>query len=149
MRILASLALLVSVNAFACPDLTGSFTCTNQDGTTSTLAMSQENKDGVTIYNYDGQSLPADGQVYKMDDSQNLKDGTIKATCDDNANTMNTEILGKYYENGEFAGDLTLDIAMSLDASSNLLQVYTGKIVNQGGDYPINQQMTCTRDKKN
>jgi hypothetical protein len=147
MRILAALGLLVSVNAFACPDLTGSYTCKYQDGTSETMTFSQQdNKDGVTVYNMNGENLPADNQVYNMQDSQNLKNGTFRLWCDQaNSAILDAEVLGQYYDQGQYYGDLTLDMAYSLD-NGNLKQVTTGSLKGAAGQQPINDEMTCTRN---
>jgi hypothetical protein len=146
MRILAALALLVSVNAYACPDLTGTYTCKYQDNTTEVVSISQENKDGVMVYNYNGSALPADNQVYQIPDQDSLKQGTFRAWCDEaDATVLQTELLGKYYDQGQFAGDLTLDMAFSLNGT-DLRQLTTGKLVNSDGEYPIGTDVTCTRN---
>lgn len=146
MRILAALALLVSVNAYACPDLSGSFTCTSQDNTSEVVTLSQENKDGITIYNYNGSMIPADNQAYQVPDDQNLKEGTFRAWCDANDNvTLKTELIGKYYDQGSYYGDLTMNMDFSLNGT-DLRQVTTGKLVNSGGEQPLNGDMTCVRN---
>ena len=146
MRLIAALALLVSVNAYACPDLSGSFTCTYQDGTTEAITISQDNKDGVTVYRYNNSDLPADNQVHPIADSQNIKNGTFRAWCDEKeATLLQTEILGKYYQDGSYYGDLTMDMAMSL-SGNDLHQVTNAKIVNSGGTYPSTGETTCVRD---
>lgn len=146
MRILAALALLVSVNAYACPDLTGSFTCTYQDNTSEVVTISQENKDGVMVYNYNGSAIPADNQAYQVPDDQNLKEGTFRAWCDPSTDTvLNTELIGKYYQDGSYFGDLNLDMTFALDGA-NLKQVSKGTLTNQSDTYPLDGELTCTRN---
>lgn len=145
MRTLAAIALLFSVQAFACPTLTGNYTCKNQDGSTSAMTITQNVNGTVTTYNLNGSDLLADNQARPMQDDDNIKSGTFRAWCDDNI-TLKGEILGKYWNNGSYFGDLTLDIGFSLAANGDLQQVSTGNIKNTGGTYPINQTTACTKN---
>lgn len=143
MRKIAALLLLVSANvAFACPELTGSYTCTYQDGTSEVVSISQENKDGVTVYNYNGSSIPADNTAYPIPDDQTLKQATFRAWCD--GASLKGNIVGKYYNNGALFGDLDMTLDLSLDGT-NLKSVTTGTLTNSGGTYPLDGQVTCAR----
>lgn len=143
MRKLAALALLFSAQAFACPDLTGAYTCKYQDGSSEVVTISQESKAGVTVYNYNGSSIPADNVVYPMPDDQNLRSATFRAWCE-NA-SLKGNILGKYYNEGNYFGDLDMTLDLSLDGT-NLKSVTTGTIKNSGGTYPLDGQVVCTRN---
>lgn len=143
MRTLAALLLLVSANAFACPELTGSYTCTYQDGSSENVTISQEDKSGVTVYNYNGSSIPADNQVYPIPDDQTLKNATFRAWCE-NA-SLKGNIVGKYYNNGSEFGDLDMVMDLSLDGT-NLKNVTTGTLKNSGGTYPLDGSVVCTRN---
>ncbi len=144
MRSLLALLVFGSVNAFACPDLTGNFTCTYSDGSTEQLAVTQENKDGITQYNFGGEVTPADNAVYQIPDDATLKQGTFRAWCEDDV-TLKAEILGKYYDQGTYYGDLTLNINYSIE-NGNLKDYTTGSLVNTAGTYPINSETVCTRN---
>lgn len=144
MRTLAALVLLFSAQAFACPDLTGAYTCKYQDGASEVVTVSQDNKDGVVTYNYNGSQIPADNQTYKVPDDQQLKDGQFRAWCEDDV-TLKTELTGKYWNNGSYFGDLVMNMNLSLD-STNLKNVVTGNIKNSGGTYPIDNNIVCTRN---
>jgi hypothetical protein len=146
MRSLMAMALLFSVQAFACPDLAGSYTCSHQDGSTEVVTVSQENKDGVMIYQYNDAAIPADNQVYQLPDDQDLKDATFRAWCDTtNADLLQTQLIGKYYSQGSYYGDLTLNMTFSL-AGTDLKQTTTGTLKNSGGEYPLNNELTCKRN---
>lgn len=141
MRKLAAIALLFSVQAFACPNLTGSFKCTYGDGSTENVTITQSEVNGVTVYNYNGSEMPADNQTYQIPDSEDLKEGTWRAWCDDDS-TLKAELIGKYYNQGSYFGDLNMRMDFSIDGTS-LKQVTNGNLKNTGGDYPINDEMTC------
>lgn len=143
MRTLVLFALLASAQAFACPDLTGAYTCTYQDGSSEVVTISQENKAGVTIYNYNGSSLPADNQVYPIPDDETLREATFRAWCD--GSSLKGNILGKYYNEGNYFGDLNMTLDLSLDGT-NLKSVTSGTIKNSGGTYPLDGSIVCNRN---
>ncbi len=144
MRTIAALALLISVQAWACPDLTGTFTCTYQDGSQEVVNMSQELKNGVTVYNYNGTPVAADNVVNDVPDDESLKQATFRAWCDDNI-TLKAELKGKYYSEGNYFGDLLMNMEFTM-VGNDLKQVSTGSIKNSGGDYPLNGETLCTRN---
>lgn len=144
MRTLLALLVLGSVNAFACPDLTGDFTCTYNDGSTELIKVTQENRDGVTYYSFGDELTPADNVVYTVPDDETLKQGTFRAWCDDDV-TLKAELVGKYYDAGQFYGDLTMLMSYTLD-NGNLKDVTTGSLKNDNGEYPINNELVCTRN---
>jgi hypothetical protein len=144
MRTIAALALVFSAQAFACPNLTGNYTCTYQNGTSETMAVTQSAKGTVTVYNINGSEMPADAQSYQVPDDDNLKQGTFKAWCDDDV-TLKGLLVGKYYNAGEYYGDLTMNLGWSLQGT-DLKQSSNGQIVNTGGTYPITQDTVCTKN---
>ena len=143
MRPFIALALLFSAQAFACPNLAGSFTCTYKDGSSETVSISQSaDKAGMVTYIYNGSELPADNQIYDVPEDQTLKEGKFRAWCDDDM-TLKSELIGKYWNNGSYFGDLMMNINFEMDGTS-LKQVTTGSVKNSGGDYPIDEQVLCT-----
>ncbi len=141
---LAALALLFSAQAFACPNLAGSYTCTYQDNSSEQVVISQEDKDGVTIYTHNGSQIPADNVAYPVPDDANLRSATFRAFCPD-ANTLSANIVGQYFQDNQYFGDLDMTSNFSL-SGTDLKQVTTGTLKNQGGEYPLNSDMTCTRN---
>lgn len=144
MRKLAAIALLFSFQAYACPDLAGSYTCNYQDGSSEVITLSQELKDGVTIYTHNGSQIPADNVAYPVPDDVNLREATFRAWCTDTV-TLSANLVGKYFQEGAYFGDLNMTSAFTLDGTS-LKQITTGTLKNQGGEYPLNSEMTCTRN---
>mgnify|MGYP001497371882 CR=1 FL=1 len=143
MRILATLAFLFSAQAFACPQLSGNFTCTYQDGTSEVVAISQSaDKAGVVTYLYNGSEVPADNVTYDIPDDQDIKGGKFRAWCDDDI-TLKSEMTGKYWNNGSYFGDLVMNISFEMEGTS-LKQTTTGSVVNSGGTYPLDNTMVCT-----
>ncbi|MGE3682473.1 MAG: hypothetical protein AB7G93_12175 [Bdellovibrionales bacterium] len=140
MRKLVALFAFVSVQAYACPDLAGSYTCTDEEGKTESVTIKQEMKDGVTVYDYNGSSVPADNVVYPVPDDESLKETTFRAWCADNM--LKAQILSKYYSEGTYVADLELNLDFS-KTEGGLKQVTTGALKNSGGEYPLNSEMNC------
>lgn len=141
MRTLATLAFLVSVNAWAaCPELTGTYNCNYSDGSKETVTIKQENKDGIVIYDYNGSSVPADNQIRQIPDDQTIKQGTFRAWCDNES--LKTQMLGKYYQDGQFFGDLTLNMDFT-KVGTDLKATNTGFVKNSAGEYPLNSEVIC------
>jgi hypothetical protein len=144
MRKLAAIALLFSAQAFACPDLTGSFTCTYQDGSSEKVTISQSLVNGVTVYNYNGSEIPADNVARPMQDDQSIKSATFRAWCE--ASSLKGNLIGKYYNNGSEFGDLNMVMTFALDAN-NLKSITNGTLVDKGGtSYPLDGEVTCARN---
>ncbi len=142
MRTLAALALLFSAQAFACPTLTGNYTCTYKDGTNETVSITQSaDKAGMVTYIYNGSQVPANNQIYDVPDDQSVKQGKFRAWCDDDV-TLKSQLIGKYWSNGSYFGDLTMNMNFQIE-SGNLKQVTTGNVVNSGGTYPIDDTLVC------
>jgi len=144
MRTLAIIALLFSAQAFACPNLTGTYTCTYQDGSKETTAITQDTKGTVTVYNINGSDMPADGQTVLIPDSDNLKEGTFKAWCDDDL-SLKGLMIGKYWNQGAYFGDLTMNLVWSL-SGTDLRQTSNGQVVNSGGKYPVTNETVCAKN---
>lgn len=144
MRKLAALALLFSAQAFACPNLAGTYTCTYQDNSSEQVVISQETKDGVTVYTHNGSQIPADNMAYPVPDDANLRSATFRAWCADE-NTLSANLVGQYFQDNSYFGDLDMTSNFTL-SGTDLKQVTTGTLKNQGGEYPLNSDLTCTRN---
>ena len=143
MRKLVAIALVFSAQAWACPDLTGKYLCTYEDGSTENVEITQRvDEKGVTIYNYGGSDIPADNAAYPVPEDDTLKEATMRSWCD--GQTLQAQMIGKYYNRGAFFGDLTMNLVISLNGTG-LSQVTTGVLKAQGTDYPMNSTVTCAR----
>lgn len=142
LRIVTVLAALFSVQAFACPDLTGTFTCKYSDGSQETMNITYRTENGVSYYKYDSAEFAADGTVYPLQDSDNLKNGTFAATCSDDV-TLKENIKGDYYYQGTNYGPLDMIINVSLSSNGDLQQVASGTL--KGQTIP-EQTVSCTKN---
>ena len=143
MRKFAVIALLFSGSAFACPNLTGNYTCTYQDGSSEVVSITQttDATTGVTVYTHNGSQIPADSNAYPVPDDATLKEATFKAWCADDA-TLSAQLVGKYFQDGAYFGDLDMTSNFSL-VGTDLKQVTAGTLKNTGGTYPLNSELTC------
>ena len=140
--------LLFGAQAMACPNLAGNYTCT-YEGQTSVIQMSQTENNGVTVYTIkdandpqnQGGSLPADNNTYRLQDSDQVKNGTIRGWCE--AEAFKIEQTGEYYDKGQHIGNVQAVISMYL-TNGNLVQDTAGTFTTPSGNYPINSQVTCT-----
>lgn len=140
MRLLGLIALAFSAQAFACPNLAGSYTCTFNNQSEA-ITITQDQKDGVTIYQYNGGDLRADNQVYSIPDDESLKQATVRGWCE--GESLKINVIGKYYSQGSYFGDLNMTLDNS-KVGDNLRQITSGNVKNDGGNYPINADVTCT-----
>ncbi len=147
MKKLTAIALLFSAPAMACPNLSGSFTCKYQDNTAEVVTITQGvNKDGTTVYQYNGSAIIADNVSYPIPDDQTLKEGTFKAWCNpEEATVLNSLLTGKYYSQGSYYGDLVLNMKFSMEGS-DLKQVTKGTLKNQSSEYPLDSDLVCKRN---
>lgn len=143
MRILSVVALLFSASAFACPDLTGTFTCTYQDGSSEQVTISQQINNGVTIYNYNGSMIATDNITRAVPDDETVKNATFRAWCD--GASLKGNLIGKYYNNGSYFGDLDMTLDLSI-TGRDLKTETSGNLKDTGGtDYPLGGTTVCTR----
>ena len=143
MRLLSTLALVFSAQAYACPQLEGTYVCKYQDGSSEETTITQSEKSGVTTYQYNASEVTADNVANAVPDDQSVKDATFRAWCDDDA-TLKAQLIGKYWNQGAYFGDLTLNMNFS-KAGDDLKQTTDGEVKNSGGTYPIENDTTCTK----
>lgn len=144
--ILSTLAasLFVAGTATACPNLTGNYTCTYQDGSQEQMNLTQEEKNGVTVYMNSGNELIADNQTRQLPEDPSFQNATMRAWCDGEALKMN--IIGKLFDQGQYFGDVNAEVSLSLDAKKSLEQVTSGTLKSVQGDFPLDGKTTCVRN---
>lgn len=108
---------LVASSAMACPDMTGSWTCTSEQGT-SNMIIAQEAMPGGAMYEITDDSgtyqLPADGVTRNYD--QDGVNGSFVAACQGN-----TSVVGQ--ETANYVNDgitMKVDFIYTLVNSNNL-----------------------------
>lgn len=138
--------LCVSTSAFACPELTGKWSCKDSEGKTSVTTVTQEAIPNGVMYRTtdeqgNTQELPVDGVTRTAEDADFTS--TMTATCKSSSRIeAKVGMVGKSYD---FLVDA--NIVMELTDPSTLVTTVTGTSSNKaGGDkQPINQSSTCTK----
>lgn len=138
----ATLAAL-SVTAFACPDLTGTYECT-YDGQVETMDLTQYVADGVTHFKVGQTEVVADGASHPMPDSQPEEQATYTASC--NGNVLGISFFSLLIDNANKIGQISGQQNMSLDNVGDLVQDIKGTLViDAQGTFPIDEVTTCRR----
>jgi hypothetical protein len=144
MRKLAAMALIFSVQTYACPQLSGEYVCRYPDGNSEKIALSQTLDGNITVYNVNGSNIVADNKVYPVPDDANVRNAYFRAWCDDTV-SLKGHLIGQYFHNNAFYGDLELNFLYSL-VNGNLKQVATGTLSNSNGERSLNSETICTRN---
>lgn len=158
----------VSVQAFACPKLAGTYNCAYQDGSSEVVSITQADKNGGTVFSYDSSEMPADNQTYPLDERSasgmltTVKSATFRAWCDlANPNLLHIQLIGQYWETDRhpaihynlpyespqtaiYLGDLTINITFAM-VGQDLKQTTHGTLKKAGSEYPFDSEMVCTR----
>ncbi len=139
MLFIAALSVL-SVNAWACPSLEGTYTC-NDGQSESQTVISQHEMNGATVYNVDGEEYIADGAAHPaQDDSFN---GTYTAVC--SANALGLNMLGVMTFDGGVTADADINIDVTPSAQGLNMSV-TGTLKSGGQTYPVEGTSSCSRN---
>ncbi len=143
-KVVLFLGALFSSAAFACPNLTGNYACTYENGQAEAISLTQEIRDGVTYFKMGNAELAADNQARAIPEDDSMKEGSLRGWCEPYA--LKVEVLGKVYDSGEFFGDLAAQISFSLNAENNLDRVTSGTLKAVKETYPLDNTMTCIRN---
>lgn len=144
-RLTALAVLLISGQAWACPDLAGTYICSYQDGSQETLTVTQSEQRGVVIYDYNGSRLVTDNSPYPLPSDANLRGATFRAWCDPAEGTpLRAQIVGPYYSQGSMYGELILDMTYAR-IGDDIKQTTQGVLRSSGGQSPLNSEQLCKR----
>jgi hypothetical protein len=141
--ILALFGLFFSAQTFACPNLTGNYSCVDQDGEAHPFVVTQSVTGNVTVYQIDGKPMPADGVVYPIPDTDSMKSSTIRAWCNDDI-ALNVQVLGKIWQGNTYVADVTQNEVWT-GTDSSLSITITGSTSGNGQTQPIDTQLSCTK----
>lgn len=151
-RLLAVMALSILMYAGAaeaCPQLEGTYTCPNGDGTNSLTTFRQEMRSGVMVYHLDvdgevQQEIITDGNSHSVSEHMELRNGMYVASCSVGILNVNTT--------GEIVME-ELDMILFLDATTvvtpnanGFMMETSGTVSGDFGVEPIEQEINnCTR----
>lgn len=142
MKMFIALASLIAVPTLACPNLTGTYTCTYNDGTKETLTVTQAVRSGITQYTVNGSTILADQQVYQLPDSEDLKQASQTAWCE--GEILNVATAGNYFQQNQLIGELMMVIQVTLTGNT-LKQALNGSLKNQEGEQEFSGETLCTK----
>ena len=126
------LGLLVSAQAFACPDLRGTFVCE----TGETFEISQVENEKLTTYTVGGEKYLADG--VKKTITRGWYKFTKKTSCNDGSLIISEEQISDDFYTRD-------DNKFSLDFDQNLKLVYTSTEIDMGEESIFEQVFSCSR----
>lgn len=132
------------LQAKACPDLSGQYTCTSDDLTeTESLVVTQETSPVLKV-TVNGSEMLLDNKNYPMTGDPTLRNANIRSWCADNA--VKSEVTGDFYDNDKKIGDIDTLTSYSLIGDS-FIETVTGRIRNPAGETPLDNRLLCTRVK--
>jgi hypothetical protein len=144
---------LFAFNGWACPNLTGTYNCIQDASLFEVMVITQEIRNGVTIYSLNGSKFSSDGEPHGLEGLPALKNSMVKAWCD--GAVFKSEIRGEYFQAAEYHrdsaepiqdqmenGELQLTLELSLEKGS-LLQIAAGTLQNAKGEFPIHGFSNC------
>lgn len=145
MRLSCSLLIFFSFAAHACPNLAGHFRCEQGVvGKNRAIDVTQEDRAGVTIYNLFGTEIPTDNKVRPIADSDELKEGMVRAWCSGDT-ILNGRLSGKYFDHGEYAGQISADYTYQI-VEKNFVMTVTGSLSAPDGiSHPVDSTTVCSR----
>jgi len=108
-----------ATNAFACPDLTGTYSCKYDDGETDTIEFTQRVENGVTIYTIGGQDLPANGETVEINEEEDGVQliGTASGLCSAQGDEFDTSMDLDVIFDGSLLMMITAEFTYSKDGA--------------------------------
>ena len=133
----------MSIGAWACPDLSGTYTCDGEE-----LAVETFELNGVNYLEFNANgALPADGKWLDLPDSETEKNAKIRLTCGNKAPYGDSYVLdyeADLYDAGTNVAALDVEIFFHKDGET-LKQSVVGKAKGSWGEQPVNEVTVCTK----
>lgn len=147
MRHFFIIGLLASAQAWACPNLAGTYTCTSDQGSNQ-IVVTQDDKNGVTTYRFNGEALfITDGQTRRWPDDADIKNISVASSCN-GSSALVADVRADVYDSGSYIGNLEMAMTFSNQSENGkLVQKSEGKLVAiDGKTYPVNSESSCDRN---
>ncbi len=131
-----------SVQLWACPDLTGTYVCGGEDVAVETFEL-----DGVNYLEFNGNSLPADGQWLSIPDSETERNAKIRLSCGNSQDYGDHYLLdyeADLYDQGQKFAFLDAEVYIH-KTGEDLTQTTTGSAKGTWGEQPLHEVMVCTK----
>ena len=140
---------LLSSAAFACTDLSGQYTCTDNDGTSDVTVQQSAIPGGAhfvftTVSNGTTKTMDflADAKSHPLPDENGQLKGTYVANCTANG-LVGTE-NADFYDNGKKVAHMDVTLTAQMQGSK-MVSTAQGKVTAPNGSMPINSTSTCVR----
>lgn len=130
--------MLLSTTVFACPDISGDFTCTSKRGNSSVSIQTIENGFLINTDGVEAEFL-ADGKVYDLPSTDSMTDGKRISSCKDDK--FNIDFTATLLYEGSVVGKEVLRASYFFQGN-NLKIIRKTKV--KGLPLPV-QDYTCTR----
>ena len=126
--------LTLSFSAFACPDLAGNYQCQSDEGAYHAVVSQRINKDGYAIYSVNGQDFAiTDGTTRPMESTEEFRNGTMASVCSDSQTELINYIEGELFNEGNYAGDIEMQLTFYVGNNGDLVQRSEGEVVLPDG----------------
>lgn len=139
LRSLIYTLLLVAGNAYACPNLSGTFTCKTGEVIETLVVTQEEGQNSVIV---DTVQLLADDIAHPFSEDPSFRNAFERISCTDSV--FRKHITGDYYQGDLKIGELDSTVEYSL-VNNNLVETTTGKMSNILGEVPLDNRMVCER----
>lgn len=138
MKMITTLALLLSTAAYACPDLTGAFLCESNYRQVETTIETHEDGYQITEGGSKG-FFSNDGTIRRLPDTEIMRDGEVSGNCKDDKYYVN--FTAKALDEGEV-------IAKQVSQTEYVIKgdrLYVTRKTKMKGIPMPTQKMICTR----
>ncbi|MCB0411191.1 MAG: hypothetical protein KDD22_01610 [Bdellovibrionales bacterium] len=144
LSLIATLAFAASAQA-TCPDLRGTYACSSEDGATQQLVLDQFEEANITYYVINGETVPADGITYNLEDDEQFKNQSMTFSCSEESQFV-IHFQGDMYQDQTLLGavDSNEFVTKGETGSLDILSEGTYTPVTQGEEpYTWSEKSSC------
>lgn len=143
-RIALIFSALFSIQAFACPDLTGNYTCDYGNGESHIWDISYREAAGVGYYTINGTEFPADNSVIAYPDQEDFRELWVRLSC--NIDLLKFEQNYKSYDHGRYTGHASSATSIGMFGPKMRMESSGTYTDANGGVFPLTGSAVCTKN---
>jgi hypothetical protein len=132
---------LFSSAAWACPDLSGHYTCGNDDSQDTVVISKQATATGFNLV-FDDSQVVSDDQVYPLEGDPTFRNGSIHTWCDEVG--IKTQVVGEYYDGEKKIGSIDMVTSYEI-VNGTLIQSDRGQMINDLGPLTVENNQPCSK----
>ena len=140
-RAIGLTAVLMSWNAFACPDLKGHYSCAN-DEVGESIIITQDGKENSSTITLNDSELLIDDSDHPITDDPTFRNAIMRISCTDAV--VRRHVRGDFYEGQKKIGEIDSTTEYSLD-KGDLVETTIGRMSSVSGDTPLDEKIVCQR----